>query len=356
LINVLQLFLLPEGLGYYTLASFVILLMILLYTFKGGVKSIVWTDMLQTTFMLLAVVTCIWFIKDALHLSFGGLIGSLKEKGYTQIFMTDWLKGNYFLKQIVGGMFITISMTGLDQEMMQKNISCKNLGEAQKNMIMFSFILMLVNLIFLVLGGVLYLYATAENIPVPALTDNLFPIIAMNYLPGFIALVFVIGLISALFPSADGALTALTSSICIDILGINEKKELTEKDRTKTRLTVHFIMAVVFLLFVMGFKILNKQAIIDLLLKIAGYTYGPLLGLFMFGILTKRSIKDNLSPVVCLVVPVICFVADVNCSKFIGGFSFGPELLLWNGLLTFGGLWLISSKPEAELFSAPREG
>jgi Na+/proline symporter len=261
--------------------------------------------------------------------------------------MTNWLKGNYFIKQVLGGMFITISMTGLDQEMMQKNISCRNLGEAQKNVITFSFILMLVNLIFLVLGGVLYLYATAENIPVPALTDNLFPVIAMHYLPGFIALVFVIGLISALFPSADGALTALTSSICIDILGINDKKELTEKNRTKTRLTVHFIMAFVFLLFVIGFKILNKQAIIDLLLKIAGYTYGPLLGLFMFGILTKRSINDKYSPVVCLAVPVVCFIADINSSKIVDGFSFGPELLLWNGLLTFAGLWLIS-KPHGD--------
>ena len=148
-INVLQLFLLPEGMGYFTLASIVILVMILLYTFKGGVKSIVWTDMLQTTFMLLALITCVWFIKNELHLSFGGMMGTLKEKGYTQIFMTDWLKGNFFVKQIIGGMFITISMTGLDQEMMQKNISCKNLGEAQKNMITFSFILMLVNLIFL---------------------------------------------------------------------------------------------------------------------------------------------------------------------------------------------------------------
>lgn len=343
-INVLQLFLLPEGLGYYTVAAFVILLMILLYTFKGGVKSIVWTDMLQTTFMLLALVTCVWFIKNELHLSFGGMMDALKAKGYTQIFMTDWLKGNYFIKQILGGMFITISMTGLDQEMMQKNISCKNLGEAQKNMITFSFILMLVNLVFLVLGGVLYLYAADKAIEVPAMSDNLFPMIAIHYLPGFISIIFVIGLISALFPSADGALTALTASICIDILGIQERKELSETQRTRTRLIVHFTMAFVFLLFVIGFKILNKQAIIDLLLKIAGYTYGPLLGLFMFGILTKRQIKDHLSPLICLVVPAICFVLDIYASQIISGFSFGPELLLWNGLLTFAGLWMISKK------------
>ncbi|HRH56162.1 MAG TPA: sodium:solute symporter [Chitinophagales bacterium] len=353
-INVLQIFLLPDGLGFFTIAALVILIMILLYTFKGGVKSIVWTDMLQTSFMLLALVTCVWFIKNELHLSFGGLIGSLQEKGYTEIFMTDWLKGNFFIKQIIGGMFITIAMTGLDQEMMQKNISCKNLGEAQKNMVTFSFILLFVNLIFLILGGVLYLYAEAKVIEIPAMTDNLFPIIALKYLPGFIAIIFVIGLISALFPSADGALTALTSSICIDILGINDNKNLDEQQRTKTRLTVHFIMAFVFLLFVIGFKVLNKAAIIDLLLKIAGYTYGPLLGLFMFGILTKRKINDKLSPVICLIAPVICFIADKNSDKLATGFSFGPEMLLWNGLLTFVGLYVIS-KPSSGVSALDNE-
>ncbi len=347
-INVLQIFLLPEGLGYFTLTSFVILVMILLYTFKGGVKSIVWTDMLQTTFMLLALITCVWFIKNELNLSFVGLMGSLKAKGYTEIFMTDWLKGNFFIKQIIGGMFITIAMTGLDQEMMQKNISCKNIGEAQKNVITFSFILMLVNLIFLILGGVLFLYAEAKAIEIPALTDNLFPMIAMHYLPSFISVIFIIGLISALFPSADGALTALTSSICIDILGINDNKNLDEKQRTKTRLTVHFIMAFVFLLFVIGFKILNKEAIIDLLLQIAAYTYGPLLGLFMFGILTKRNLNDKLSPIICLASPIICFLVNKNSEKIFEGFHFGTEMLLWNGLLTFVGLYIISNKKVSE--------
>lgn len=346
-INVLQIFLLPEGLGYFSIAALVILIMILLYTFKGGVKSIVWTDMLQTTFMLVALITCIWYIKGVMHLSFSGMVQALNQKGYTEIFMTDWLKGNFFIKQILGGIFITVSMTGLDQEMMQKNISCKNLKEAQKNMITFSFIMFIVNLIFLVLGGVLFLYAEAEGIAIPALTDNLFPIIALKYLPGFISIIFVIGLISALFPSADGALTALTSSICIDILGINEHKKMTEKQKTKTRLSVHFIMSLVFLLIVIAFKILNKQAIIDLLLKLAGYTYGPLLGMFMFGILTHRKLKDSWTPIVCITAPIICFIADVNSNQLAQGFSFGPEMLLWNGLLTFIGLYFISNRSEA---------
>ncbi|MFN8282567.1 MAG: sodium:solute symporter [Chitinophagales bacterium] len=360
-INVLQIFLLPAGLSYFTIAALVVLAMILIYTFKGGVKSIIWTDMLQTTFMLLALVTCIWFIKAKLNLSFGTMFSTLHDKGYTEIFMTDWLKGNFFLKQIIGGMFITIAMTGLDQEMMQKNISCKNLGDAQKNMITFSFILLFVNLIFLILGGVLFLYSDqlhiaqfvdgkfqlldATNTFVAANTDDLFPTIALKYLPSFISIIFIIGLISALFPSADGALTALTSSICIDILGINDNKNLDEKQRTQMRLKVHFTMAFVFLLFVIGFKILNQSALIDLLLKVAGYTYGPLLGLFMFGILTKRNIDDSLTPIICVVAPVICFFVDKNADKLIKGFSFGPEMLLWNGLLTFIGLWIIS-KPK----------
>ncbi|HNF47933.1 MAG TPA: sodium:solute symporter [Chitinophagales bacterium] len=362
-INVLQIFLLPEGMGYFTLAAFVILTMILLYTFKGGVKSIVWTDMLQTTFMLLALVTCVWYIKNQLGMSVGGMMSALQEKGYTQIFMTDWLKPNFFIKQIIGGMFITITMTGLDQEMMQKNISCKNLGDAQKNMVTFSFILVAVNLIFLVLGGVLFLYGEQLNIAhiadgkfqlwdavshifVAKNSDDLFPTIALNYLTPFISILFIIGLISALFPSADGALTALTASFCIDILGINQNENLSEEDRTKTRLKVHFTFAFVFLLFVLGFKILNKEAIIDTLLKIASYTYGPLLGLFMFGILTKRTIKDKLTPYICIASPVICFLLDMNSTKLIPDFKFGPEMLLWNGLLTFLGLYLISGSSK----------
>lgn len=358
-INVLQIFLLPQGFGYFTLAAFVILLMILLYTFKGGVKSIVWTDMLQTTFMLLALVTCVWYIKQHLGLSFGGMFDELNARQYTEVFMTDVMKGNYFLKHIIGGMFITITMTGLDQEMMQKNISCRTLGESQKNMITFSFILVVVNLIFLVLGGVLYLYAEKMAVPLPELSDDLFPIIAMNHLPGIISLIFIIGLISALFPSADGALTALTSSFCIDILGINDKN-ISEQQRTKTRLTVHLSMAVLFMVFVLLFKVINEKAIIDILLEVAGYTYGPLLGLFMFGILTKRSVQDKLVLYVCIAAPVICYGLNilVNKPKWVnnhpgivsllpawsGAYQIGLEILLINGLLTFGGLYFISKK------------
>lgn len=362
-INVLQIFLLPEGLGYFTLSALIILTMILLYTFKGGVKSIVWTDMLQTTFMLLALVSCVWYIKSQLGMSFGGMMGTLQEKGYTEVFMKDWLKPSYFMKQIIGGMFITIAMTGLDQEMMQKNISCKNIGEAQKNMVTFSFILVGVNLIFLILGGVLFLYGEQLNIAhfvdgkfqifdtvqqafKDANTDDLFPTIALNHLTPLISILFIIGLISALFPSADGALTALTASFCIDILGINQDEKLSEAQRTKTRLKVHFTFAFVFLLFVLGFKLLNKAAIIDTLLKIAGYTYGPLLGLFMFGILTKRKLRDSLVPIVCIAAPIICFFVDLNSSKIITDFKFGPEMLLWNGLLTFAGLYFISLPPD----------
>jgi len=365
-INVLQLFILDNMHIPFWLTTFVILLMILLYTFEGGVKTIVFTDTLQTTFMLAGLVICIIYIMQNLHLSFGETIHTLSVKGYTHIFNTDVKSGGFFIKQIIGGMFITIGMTGLDQEMMQKNISVKNVGDSKKNMITFSVVLLVVNLLFLMLGGLLYLFAASKGIN-NIKPDDLFPTVALNYLPSFVPVIFIIGLISALFPSADGALTALTSSFCIDILGIKRRPELTEKQRKKIRLTVHFTFAVIFFLAVLGFKWMDNKSIIDVILKVAGFTYGPLLGLFAFGILTKRKIKDNASAYVCIVAPLIIFFIDfinniqwytkqlklseewasniqaLSYSIF-GDFKIGYELLIYNGLLTFAGLWAISKK------------
>ncbi|HXL56935.1 MAG TPA: sodium:solute symporter, partial [Chitinophagaceae bacterium] len=251
-INVLQLFILDNLRVPFPLTTFVILLMILLYTFEGGVKTIVFTDTLQTTFMLLGLVVCIYYIMHTLDFSFGQTMQELSNKSYTKIITTDVNSGGFFLKQIIGGMFITIGMTGLDQEMMQKNISVRNLKDSQKNMITFSFVLVLVNFLFLLLGGLLYLFASTKNIAVKG--DDLFPTVALSYLPSFISIIFIIGLISALFPSADGALTALTSSFCIDILGLKRRPELNEQQKKKTRLTVHLIFACIFFLCVMVFK------------------------------------------------------------------------------------------------------
>ncbi|MBS1917487.1 MAG: sodium:solute symporter [Bacteroidetes bacterium] len=343
-INVLQLFILDDMHVPFMLTTFVILLMILLYTFEGGVKTIVFTDTLQTTFMLLALVVCVIYIMNSLHFSFADTVNALSDSGYTKIFDNNVNSGGFWLKQIIGGAFITVGMTGLDQEMMQKNISVKNVKDSQKNMISFSFVLVLVNLLFLLLGGLLYIYAKANNITIKG--DDLFPNIALHYLPSIVSIIFIIGLISALFPSADGALTALTSSFCIDILGLKRNESLDEKRKKRIRMTVHICLAFIFFLCVIIFKWINNKSIIDIILKVAGYTYGPLLGLFAFGILTKRKIGEGYAVLlISLVAPVICYILSENSAKWFGGYQIGLELLLINGLLTFLGLLIISKKP-----------
>ncbi|MDZ4668646.1 MAG: sodium:solute symporter [bacterium] len=339
-INVLQIFVLNQlGINFHT-TTLIILLMILLYTFKGGVKTIVWTDTLQTFFMLLALVVCVFYIMDDLHMSFTETLSSLGDSGHLQVFNFDVLDKKYFIKQVIGGAFITIAMTGLDQEMMQKNISVKTLGGAQKNMVLFSSVMVLVNFLFLLLGGVLYLYATSKGITVKG--DDLFPTIALSHLPVWVSLIFIIGLISALFPSADGAITALTSSFCLDILGIQRNKNLSEVQQSNTRKMVHLGFAFLFLLMVYYFKILNNKSIIGILLDIAGYTYGPLLGLFAFGILTKHQVKDLYTPVVCILSPLLCYLFQNFMPAYMGWtYQIGIELLVLNGALTFFGLWLI---------------
>ncbi|HMP31068.1 MAG TPA: sodium:solute symporter [Saprospiraceae bacterium] len=363
-INILQIFIL-DLLGIpFALTAFVMLLLILLYTFEGGVKTIVYTDTLQTTFMLGGLIICIIAIMNNLNLSVGETFTALADKGYTKIINTDINSSGFFLKQILGGAFITIAMTGLDQEMMQKNISVKTLGGSQKNVITLATVLLIVNLLFLMLGGLLYLFAEANGVTYKG--DDIFPSIAMgNYLSGGIGIIFIIGLISALFPSADGALTAMTSSFCIDILGMQKDGLSTDTQKKRTRLTVHFSFAFLFFLCVLIFKWIDDKSIIDVILKLAGYTYGPLLGLFAFGIFTKRKINDNLSLIICLASPLIILGLDfinnaewfanklalgneakeslVGLSNAIfGGFKIGIEILILNGLLTFVGLWAIS--------------
>ena len=341
-INVLQLFILNAmGIPFWATAL-IILLMILLYTFKGGVKTIVWTDTLQTTFMLLGLLVCVVYIMHELHLSFAQTMSSLAAKGYTRIFNTDANSSGFFIKQIVGGAFITVAMTGLDQEMMQKNISVRTLKDSQKNMMTFSFIIVVVNFLFLLLGGLLYLFAGEKGISIKG--DDLFPSIALGYLPQIVAIIFIIGLISALFPSADGAITALTSSFCIDVLGLKERTDLSEEKRMNVRKIVHIVFAVLFLVCVMIFKWVDNKSIISVILKVAGYTYGPLLGLFAYGILTKRKLRDRFVPVVAITAPLICFFLDKYQAQFFGKFQIGIELLVLNGFLTFIGLSFISKK------------
>lgn len=343
-INVLQIFILDKMQVPFWLTTLIILGMILLYTYRGGVKTIVWTDTLQTTFMLLGLVVCIGYIMNNLNLSFTQTMSSLATKGYSNILNTNVNSAGFFLKQIIGGAFITIAMTGLDQEMMQKNISVKTLKDSQKNMVSFSFIIIAVNFLFLFLGGLLYLFATKENIKING--DDLFPTIALQQLPKAVGIIFIIGLISALFPSADGAITALTSSFCIDILGIKRNNNLDEKRKKRIRQFVHIAFAILFIICVMMFKWLDNKSIITVILKVATYTYGPLLGLFAFGIFTKRKVNERLIPVICLAAPALCGILEKYQQSILSNYQIGIELLLLNGIFTFAGAFLISKKDQ----------
>jgi Na+/proline symporter len=363
-VNILQLFILDTMNVPFWATALVILLLILLYTFEGGVKTIVYTDTLQTTFMLLGLIACIVAVMNKLDLGLGEALSQLSSQNMTTLFNTDPKASGFFIKQILGGAFITIAMTGLDQEMMQKNISVRTLKDSQKNILTLSTVLLVVNFLFLLMGGLLYLYASQNQIAVKG--DDLFPAIALGgTLSAGISVIFIIGLISALFPSADGALTALTSSFCIDIIGLKKRTDLDEKAKRRTRLSVHLTFAVLFFLLVMLFKWINDKSIIDVILKVAGYTYGPLLGLFAFGILTKRRINDKWALLICLLSPLIVLGIDFinnpdwfikrfvlseatasSLKAFSGdvfhGFKIGIEILILNGIITFAGLWLIS--------------
>jgi Na+/proline symporter len=342
-LNVLQIFILDSWGVPFAVTTAVILLMIVLYTYQGGVKTIVWTDTLQTTFMVLALIVTVWLIADTLQLSLSGVVSSLSDKGYSQVFNTDWQSTAFFPKQILSGMFITVAMTGLDQEMMQKNISCRNIGEAQKNMMVFSITLVFVNLLFLVLGGVLYLYLDANHIAMPARPDDVFPTVALQYLPPFAGLIFIIGLVSALFPSADGAITALTSSFCIDILGLNEQKA-TEEAKTRTRKMVHLSVTFVFLLCILIFKWINTGSVISLILKIAGYTYGPLVALYAIGLYTRIKLKESFVPIICILAPLLTYIIDTHSKDWFGGYQIGFEVAFVNVFITLAGFMLIKER------------
>ncbi|HTB51247.1 MAG TPA: sodium:solute symporter [Ferruginibacter sp.] len=342
-VNILQETILQNFGVPFWLTTLIILVMILLYTYKGGVKTIVWTDTLQTTCMLAGLIICSIYILGNLHLGFTDSLQQMSAKGYSSIFFTNPDSKFFFAKQIIAGAFIAITMTGMDQEMMQKNISVKTLKDSQKNMVTLAIIMLVVILLFLFLGGLLYLFAAENN--VTAIGDKVFPAIALQHMPHFISVIFIIALISALFPSADGAITALTSSFCIDIIGIQRRTDLTAEKKKALRQRVHLSFAAIFLIVVMLYKWRNEASMIGLILKIAAYTYGPLLGLFTFGILLKRNVRDNLVPVVCIVAPIICFFIDKYQTQLFGDFQIGSELLVLNGALTFVGLLLISKKP-----------
>lgn len=314
--------------------------LILLYTYRGGIKTLVWTDTFQSGFLLLGLVLSVAAIAGAMHLGPGDLLRAVWESPYSRVFVWGWSPANSFWKEFLGGAFIAICMTGLDQNMMQKNLSCRSLTEAQRNLHWFAGIVVFVNALFLALGSLLYRYAETQGIALPSQTDLLFPTLALERLGGFAAVVFLLGLMAATFSSADSVLTTLTTSFCIDILGMERRRHWSEARRTRLRHVFHLVFAVLLLGAILTFEARGSEAVIQLVLKIANYTYGPLLGLFAFGILTRRAANGRWVPFVALTAPVVCAMLDLNAARWFGGYRFGNELLLLNGGLTFLGLWL----------------
>lgn len=342
--TVLQLFLFDAwGVPFvFTVATTILLIWI--YTFKGGIKTIVWTDTFQTIFLVSAVAICVYIIASRMGLSFGDMVSLIETSNYSKIFYFDDVNSTlFFPKQFIGGAFIAITMTGMDQEIMQKNLTCKNIGEAQKNMFWFSLTLVVVNLLFLTLGALLYLYSTAKGLALPAVSDELFPRLALTEFGTVAGIFFLLGIIASSYASADSALAGLTTSFCIDFLNFKDKKE---EQKSREKFIVHVAFSVLFLVIILVFKEINERSVIDAVLSVAGYTYGPLLGLFSFGLLTTRAVKGKLVPVICVLSPLLSYVLSDSSAALWNGYKFGIEILVVNGLITFAGLWLISSKKE----------
>lgn len=323
------------------------ILLIWIYTFRGGIKTIVWTDTFQTTFLVSAVVISTIIIAQKLDFTFGSMVAAISEAGYGKIFyLDDFRSPLFFPKQFFSGAFIAIAMTGMDQEIMQKNLTCRNLRDAQKNMFWFSLILVFVNLLFLTLGALLYLYSHAKGLPIPEYSDELYPRLALSEFGLLAGVFFVLGITASSYASSDSALAGLTTSFCIDFLNFERKEESV---RSRQKFIVHISFSILFLIIILIFKEINNRSVIDAVLYAAGYTYGPLLGLFIFGLASGRRVYDRLVPVVCVLSPFISYIIDSNSESWLGGYRFGFEILMLNGALTFTGLALISrrSTPNA---------
>lgn len=340
--TVLQLFLFDEWHipFFVTVATTIVLIWV--YTFKGGIKTIVWTDTFQTFFLITAVIVAVWQISNALNFSIGEMFSAIEAKGFTKIFHWDDPNSTlFFPKQFLGGAFIAITMTGMDQEIMQKNLTCKNLGDAQKNMFWFSLTLVVVNLLFLVLGALLYIYSEQKGITIPIYSDELFPRLALNELSLMVGIFFLLGITASSYASADSALAGLTTSFCIDFLNFKDKQESVKR---RQKFIVHLSFSILFLIIIIIFKEINKRSVIDAVLNVAGYTYGPLLGLFSFGLFTKKQVRGMFVPIVCILSPAISYWISSNSVQWFSGYQFGIEILIINGIITFAGLAIISRK------------
>ena len=334
-----------EPFGIPFLANVILTVFIVwLYTFRGGVKSLIWTDVLKTFCLVVSVVLCIYYISSSLHLNFGGLISTISDSDLSKmLFFDDVNDKRYFFKQFLAGVFTVIAMNGLDQDMMQRNLSCKNFRDSQKNMITSGISQFFVILLFLMLGVLLYIFAGNQGIQVEK-SDELFPLIATgNYFPAIVGILFIIGLISSAYSAAGSALTALTTSFTVDILGT---KGRTEEEIVKIRKRVHIGMAVIMGITIFVFNLLNNTSVIDAVYILASYTYGPILGLFAFGIFMKQQVRDKYIPLVAILSPILCFILQKNSEAWFNGYQFSYELLIFNALFTFIGLCLLIRKDK----------
>jgi len=347
--EVLQLYLFEALHVPFFITVAVTIFLIWIYTFRGGVKTIVWTDSFQTIFLVTSLIVSVYLISQQLGWSVGEMIEKVSDSSYSRIFFFDDPKsGRYFFKQFISGAFIAIVMTGLDQDLMQKNLTCKNIGEAQKNMYWFTLIMLIVNLLFLTLGALLYLYINSKGITTPTRPDDLYPMLALKHFGWFAGLCFLLGIIASSYASADSALAALTTSFCIDFLDFSTK---TETQRKRQKFIVHIGFSLLFLVIIVVFREFNNQSVITSVLKMASYTYGPLLGLFAFGLLTKRGVIDQwyTIPLICVAAPLLTFVISMHSEEWFNGYKFSFETLLVNGLICFVGLWLVSSKRTVKM-------
>ncbi|MEA5111285.1 Sodium/glucose cotransporter [bioreactor metagenome] len=347
-VNVLQIFVFDNWGIPFAVNVALFMGLILLYTFKGGIKTVVWTDTLQTTFMLAAVIVSVVIISRDMEMGLGSLINQVYRSDFSRMFFHEINDKRFYLKQFFSGAFIAVVMTGLDQDMMQKNLTCRNLKDAKKNIYLMSWSLVPVNLLFLFLGALLYLYVQKMGITLPLRSDDLFPLIALKHHGAFAGVVFLIGLVAAAYSSADGSLTALTTSFSIDILELGNNKNLSDRRKINIRMIVHFCFAVFLTGLVVLFRSISDQSVITKLFTIAGYTYGPLLGLYAFGLFTKRNVVDRYVPVIALVSPVLSYILSVNSIHWFNGYKFGFELLIFNGLITFLGLLIISDNHKSK--------
>ncbi len=329
----------------FAITVLICLLLIWAYTFRGGLKTIIITDSLQTLFLVSSVFLSIFFICRAMNFNIFEAADAIKNSSYSKIFFFDnFLSSHFhFSKQFIGGMFITIGMTGLDQDLMQKNLSLKNIREAQKNMFSFTAVFVGINIFFLSVGALLYLYASRYGIKVEKTTDYLYPTIALQHLGLIPAIVFMLGLTAATFATTDSALTALTTSFCVDFLNFNKSGDNNSKKRVTTRHYVHIAFSGLLFLTIIIFNAINNDAVVSAIFKVASYTYGPLLGLYSFGLFASgRQVKDKLVPFICLISPAICYYLSSNSAKLFG-YTFDNELILVNGFITFAGLLISSS-------------